>query len=66
MGTPDDDDLEDDGWEVKKLEVTAAVEDAMTRYAVWKMYADPHTGPKRSARGLRNGLTGWRSGGPPE
>ncbi|SDT86098.1 hypothetical protein SAMN04488548_1222 [Gordonia westfalica] len=38
---PDDDDLEDDGWEVNEAEVTAAVEDAMTRYAVWKMYADP-------------------------
>ncbi|MCF3939905.1 large terminase [Gordonia tangerina] len=36
---PDDDEV--DEWEVDEDEVTAVVADAMTRFAVWKMYADP-------------------------
>lgn len=33
--------LESDDWEVDETEVTAVLEDAMSRFQVWKMYADP-------------------------
>ena len=33
-GAPDD-------WEIDESEVTASVEDALTRFDVWRMYGDP-------------------------
>ena len=38
---PDEDLLDDDGWEVDEDEVTATLADAMTRFKVWRLYADP-------------------------
>lgn len=38
---PDEDLLDDEGWEVDEDEVTAALADAMKRFVVWKLYADP-------------------------
>jgi hypothetical protein len=31
----------DDDWEIDESEVTASVEDAMSRFDVWKLYGDP-------------------------
>lgn len=33
--------LESDDWEVDEGEVTAVIEDAMDRFEVWRLYADP-------------------------